>query len=395
MESEKKSLRYQINMKIEENNYLRQTNINMINNARRDAVVAAEEKFKEQEHQTLRKFEIEKQGLVDELMSLKSYSKDHNYFKNQMTLRLALVKFRFTVQMMKIIEGNKSKPIKEITDDLRKIVMGRQLEDHEERLKELEQLKDQHQELILKNTNNIFKLHELTEKISIFEKSMQEFQDENWTINSQLARERQEIRTLKLENQSLSNSDKINKEIIGILENDKAELIDKVEKLSIKLESKDPDFKGSHNTEISSKLFMKKTLQQMNIDKFESLKQIINENVREISTITDLRGIENEIVFNEYDSDEYEIPELPKLHIAIQTDFEPQSQRHHESSHFDIAAHNKIKALEEEIIKLKKVKNIRKSSYDDQTVTESEEYSETDSKEEFTERKSVKQDIKK
>ena len=60
MEAEKKSLRYQINMKIEENQYLRQTNINMVNKARRDAVIAAEEKFKEQEKQTLRKFQEEK-----------------------------------------------------------------------------------------------------------------------------------------------------------------------------------------------------------------------------------------------------------------------------------------------------------------------------------------------
>ena len=81
------------------------------------------------------------------------YSEDHNYFKNQMTLRVALVKFRYTIQVMKIIDGHKDKSIKEITDDLRKIVMGRQMEEHEERLKELEELKDQYNELRLRDTN--------------------------------------------------------------------------------------------------------------------------------------------------------------------------------------------------------------------------------------------------
>ena len=87
MEAEKKSLRYQINMKIEENQYLRQSNINMINRARRDEALASEEKFKEHERQIMKKFEEEKQALIDELMSLKKFSEDHNYFKNQMTLR--------------------------------------------------------------------------------------------------------------------------------------------------------------------------------------------------------------------------------------------------------------------------------------------------------------------
>ena len=86
---------------------------------------------------------------------------------------------------------------------------------------------------------------------------------------------------------------------------------------------------------------MKKTLQQMNTDKFESLRQIISENVREISTITDIRGIENELVVNEYDSDEYELRELPKLQIAIQTEIDTSSG--------DLAVLNKIKALETEI----------------------------------------------
>ena len=61
-----------------------------------------------------------------------------------MTLRVALVKFRYTIQVMKIIDGYKDKSIKEITDEIRKIAMGRQMEEHEERLKELEELKDQY-----------------------------------------------------------------------------------------------------------------------------------------------------------------------------------------------------------------------------------------------------------
>ena len=125
------------------------------------------------------------------------------------------------------------------------------------------------------------------------------------------------------------------------MENEKAELKDTVEQISKKLELKDPEFTGTNNIDMSSKLFMKKTLQQMNTDKFESLRQIISENVREISTITDIRGIENELVVNEYDSDEYELPELPKLHIAIQTEIDVSSG--------DSAALNKIKALEAEI----------------------------------------------
>ena len=39
---------------------------------------------------------------------------------------------------MKVRDGQKVKPIKDITDDLRRVVMGRQIQEHEERLKELE-----------------------------------------------------------------------------------------------------------------------------------------------------------------------------------------------------------------------------------------------------------------
>ena len=323
MEAEKKSLRYQINMKIEENQYLRQSNMNMINRARRDAALAAEEKWKEQERQALKKLEDEKQALIDELLSLKKFSEDHNFFKNQMTLRLALVKFRYTIQIMKVREGQKEKPIKDITDDLRRIVMGKQMQEHEERLRELEELREQHEHLKLRDSNNVYKMHELSERISLFEKNIQEMQDENGALSSQLSRERQDIRSLKLENQSLLNSDKINKEIINILENDKLELKEKIESLSKQLELKDPDYLGTGNVrDMSSKLFMKKALQQMNEDKFESMRKIIQEDVREISTMTELRGVENELVLNAFDNNGFDIPGLPKLNIAIQTDKE-------------------------------------------------------------------------
>ena len=105
-------------------------------------------------------------------------------------------------------------------------------------------------------------MHELNERIVLLDKNIQEMQDENGAISSQLARERQEVRTLKLENHSLLNSDKINKEIISILENDKAEMKEKVESLSKQLELKDPEFLGAGSLrDMSSKLFMKKTLQ--------------------------------------------------------------------------------------------------------------------------------------
>ena len=35
----------------------------------------------------------------------------------------------------------------------------------------------------------------------------------------------------------------------------------------------------------------------MNADKFESMRQIINEDVREISTMTDIRGVEKMSLF--------------------------------------------------------------------------------------------------
>ncbi|WP_236870642.1 hypothetical protein, partial [Candidatus Bandiella numerosa] len=207
MEAEKKSLRYQINMKIEENQYLTQSNLNMINRARRDEAIASENKYKEHERQIVKKYEDEKQALVDELMSLKKFSEDHNYFKNQMTLRLALVKFRYTIQIMKVRDGQKEKPIKDITDDLRRVVMGKQIQEHEERLKELDDLRMQYEHLRLRDANNVYKMHELNERITLLDKNVQEMQDENGAISSQLSRERQEVRSLKLENTSLLNSD--------------------------------------------------------------------------------------------------------------------------------------------------------------------------------------------
>ena len=66
-----KSLRYQINMKIEENNYLRSSNLTLINRARKDAHYAAEEKFKETLDQMHAKYDEEKQELFEELNSLK------------------------------------------------------------------------------------------------------------------------------------------------------------------------------------------------------------------------------------------------------------------------------------------------------------------------------------
>lgn len=170
MEAEKKSLRYQINMKIEENNYLRSSNLTLINRARKEANLAAEEKFLERTEQMEKKHEEERKELLNELNSLKQFADDHNYLKNQMTLRLALVKFRYTIQIMKVKDGQKEKPIKDITDDLRRVVMGKQIDEHEETLRLLEDLRIEHNGLKIKNANNIYKMHEFTEQIKLFEK---------------------------------------------------------------------------------------------------------------------------------------------------------------------------------------------------------------------------------
>ncbi|CAI2361286.1 unnamed protein product [Moneuplotes crassus] len=356
MEAEKKSLRYQINMKIEENNYLRSSNINLINRARREAHLAAEEKFQERVNQLYKKFDEEKHELYAELQSLKKYAEDHNYFKNQMTLRLALVKFRYTVQIMKVKDGQKEKPIKDITDDLRRVVMGKQIEEHEERMKELDELKDQHDTLKIKNANTIYKMHELSEQIKLLEKNLQEMQDENGSLSSMLSRERQNVREMKLEIQSLRNGDKINKEIIEVLEHDKIGLKEKVESLSKQLELKDPEFIGAGDLrDKNSKLYVQKALQQINDEKFENMKKIISEDTREIGTITDTRGIEDENESKE------QLPKIPRLTAMTQTDKELYKDMAPDIPLSDIKAYHKLNALEKEIKQLKKKKGIKTS----------------------------------
>lgn len=172
-----------------------------------------------------------------------------------------MVKFRYTIQIMKVKDGQKEKPIKDITDDLRRVVMGKQIEEHEEMQRQFEDLTIEHNALKIRNANTIYKMHELSDKITLLEKNVQEMQDENGSLSSQLSRERQEIRAMKLEIQSLSNGDKINKEIIEVLESDKDSLKEKVEQLSKQLELKDPDFLGAGDLrDKNSKLFIQKAL---------------------------------------------------------------------------------------------------------------------------------------
>ena len=137
------------------------------------------------------------------------------------------------------------KPIRDITDELRRVIMGKQLQEHEERKKELEELHFEHDKLKIMNANNIYKMHEMIEQITLLKKNVQEMQDENGSLSSMLSRERQDIRQLKLEIKSLRNGDKINKDIIDVLEHDKAQLKEQIEQLSKQLELKDPDFLGA------------------------------------------------------------------------------------------------------------------------------------------------------
>lgn len=349
MEAEKKSLRYQINMKIEENEYLRSSNLAMINRARRDTHLAAEEKFQERLDQMFKKHDEEKQLLYDELNSLKHFAEDHNYLKNQMSLRLALVKFRYTIHVMKVREGQMEKPIRDITDELRKVIMGKQLQEHEERKKELEELHFEHDKLKIMNANNIYKMHEMNEQITLLKKNVQEMQDENGSLSSMLSRERQDTRQLKLEIKSLRNGDKINKDIIEVLEHDKAQLKEQIEHLSKQLELKDPDFLGAGNLrDKNSRLFIHKALQQMHEDKFESMRHIISEDQREIGTITEIRGVENELILNAFDENN-DIPQVPKLNVITQTDTELYQNMRPDIPLSDIKAYNKINALENEL----------------------------------------------
>ena len=175
-------------------------------------------------------------------------------------------------------------------------------------------------------------------------------QDENGSLSSMLARERQEIRAMKLEIQSLSNGDKINKEIIEVLENDKASLKEKVEQLSKQLELKDPDFVGAGDLrDKNSKLFIQKALQKMNQERFESMRHIISEENREIATMTEMRGLENDLVLNAYDNEDSDLPNIPKLNVTTQTDKELYKDMDPDIPLSDIKAFHKINALEKEL----------------------------------------------
>ena len=380
MEAEKKSLRYQINMKIEENQYLRTSNLNMINRARRETDFAAEQKFKEREAQMFKKFDEEKQILFDELNSLKHFSENHNYLKEQFSMKLALVKFRYTVQIMRVREGQQEKPIRDIIDELRRVVMGKQIQENEERTKELENLKQEYEIIRIKHANDIYRLHEVTERLKLLEKSIQELQDENGSLSSQLSREREESRDKVLEIKSLVNSDKINKEIIEELEANKADLKDKVEQLSNQLKNKDPDFMPFNNLgDKNSKLFIKRTLQQMNKEKYESLREIISENVREIGIMTDIRGTENELVQNAYDEEIDNIPVIPKFNAIIQTDKELFNNIDPNLPLSDVNSHYKLNHLEAEVKRLRKLAGIGDEPYNPKMVDNSEEDSDYES----------------
>ena len=380
MEAEKKSLRYQINMKIEENQYLRASNLTMINRARRETDFAAEQKFKEREAQMFKKFDEEKQLLYDELNSLKHFAEDHNYLKDQFSMKLALVKFRYTIQIMRVREGQQEKPIRDITDELRRVVMGKQMQEHEERTKQLDNLQQEHEMLRIKHANDIYRLHEVTERIKLLEKSIQELQDENASFSSQLSREREEARDKALEIKSLVNSDKINKEIIEELEANKAELKDKVEQLSKQLELKDPDYLPINNIrDKNSKLFVKRALQQMNKERYDSLREIISENVREIGIMTEIRGTENELIQNAYDEEIDNIPKIPKLNAIIQTDTELFNGMDPNLPFSDISAQYKINHLEAEVKRLRKLAGIGDEPYNHKMVDNSDEDSDNES----------------
>lgn len=356
MEAEKTSLRYQINMKIEESEYLRSSNINMINRARRDASQATEKKFNERLDQMYKKFDEEKHELHQELNSLKNFAEDHNYLQNRFSMQLALAKFRFTIQVMKVREGQQEKPIRDIVDELRRVIMGRQIQEHEEREKELEDLKLEHTKIKIMDANHIFKMHEMNEEITLLKKNLQDMQDENGSVSSMLARERQDVRQMKLEIKSLSNGDKINKDIIEVLENDKAQLKEQIEQLSKQLGLKDPDFIVHGDLrDKNSRLFIQKALQKMNQEKFESMSHIIREDIREIGTMTEMRGTENEIILNSFDNNS-DLPSIPKLNAIVQTDNDLHQGMRPDIPLSDVKAYNKINALENELSRLKKAK---------------------------------------
>lgn len=369
MEAEKKSLRYQINMKIEENNYLRSSNLAMINRARRETSLAADEKFKEREAQAFKRFDEEKQVLIDELKSLQQFADDHNYLKEKFTLQLALVKFRYTIKIMRCREGQLEVPIRDITNELRQVVMGKQLQELDETKKQLEHTKEQHEMLRIKNANDIYKLHEVSERIKLLEKNVQEMQDENVNLSSQLSREREEIRALNLEIKSLKSSDKINKEIIEVLEMDKHGLKEQVEQLSKQLTLKDPDFLGAGDLrDKTSKLFIKRALQQLNQEKFESIRDIISEQSREIGTITEIRGIENELIQNAFDEEIQDLPKIPQLNAMIQTDKELFNNMDPNIPLSDITAYHKLNKLEAEVKRLRKLAGVDDNSYNHKMV---------------------------
>ena len=100
----------------------------------------------------------------------------------------------------------------------------------------------------------------------------------------------------------------------------------------------------------------------MNEERFESMRHIIDEESREIATITEMRGIENELVLNAFENEDNELPKIPKLTVMTQTDKELYQDMNPDIPLSDVKAYHKINALEKELQNLKKKKGINKDN---------------------------------